>query len=411
MPRTLTAVAAALLLAPQPVRADVVLEWNAIAVATVRTQNPFAQARYVAITQLAVYEAVNAIVGQGEPFLGTINAPAWASVDAAAASAAHRVLTEYLPSSSLDDALANTLEDIPDGPAEDAGIATGRAAAEAMILLRANDGTQAPAFYTPGAPAPGAWQITPLCPAMGGVFLEWASATPFGIPSAAAFRASPPPALTSAQYAKDYDEVRRVGGISSAERPQDRTTVARFYAVTAGTAVWNTAARQIAAAQGRSISDNARALALLNMALADAAIASFETKYHYNLWRPITAIRDGYADGNDKTDGDIGFTPLVFTPCFPSYPSAHASTGYAGSEILRRLYGAGEHAIVLSNPIVPGVTLQYTTLKAITDDIDDARVYGGIHFRFDQDGGALQGREIATYLVKSKLRLFAADQE
>jgi len=228
--------------------------------------------------------------------------------------------------------------------------------------------------------------------------------TPFGIDSVASFMPGPPPSLTSNTYTKDYLEVKTVGSLSSTARPQDRADVVRFYAVSSPTRVLNDAARQVSVAQGRSLSDNARALALLNMAISDSLVTSFATKYHYNWWRPETAIRAGDTDDNPKTNPDASFVPFITTPCFPSYPSNHASGTGSGAEILRRLYGAGGHSITLSNPAVAGITLHYTTFKQITDDVDDARVYGGIHFRFEQEVGGRLGRDIATYIVKHDLR-------
>jgi hypothetical protein len=194
-----------------------------------------------------------------------------------------------------------------------------------------------------------------------------------------------------------------VGGVDSGNRPPDRTDVARFFAATTATFVWNTAAQQVSAALGRSLSQNARAFALLNMASSDALVASIETKYHYLLWRPVTAIRAGNTDDNPRTDGDIAWTPLINTPSFPSYPSAHASTSNAARRIAELLFGSHQ-AFTLSHPAVPGVTLNYATFADLTDDIDDARVYGGIHFRFDQEGGAKQGRQVAKYIYQRYLR-------
>ena len=168
--------------------------------------------------------------------------------------------------------------------------------------------------------------------------------------------------------------------------------------------VFNLAARQVAAAEGSSLSENARALALLNMASNDSLVASFWTKYHYKLWRPETAIFEGNLDGNAKTDADITYVPYILTPCFPSYPSNHGSGSNSAAEILRRVYGAGGHAITMANPAVPGVTFHYTRFNQITDDISDARIYGGIHFRFDQEAGADLGRDIGTYVYKHNLR-------
>jgi len=156
--------------------------------------------------------------------------------------------------------------------------------------------------------------------------------------------------------------------------------------------------------RGGTRSENARALALVNMAASDSLVASFLNKYHYNFWRPETAIRAGDTDGNPKTEADSAFLPFIPTPCFPSYPSNHASETNGGTEVLRRLYGEGGHSITLTNPAVPTIVLQYTTFQQIDDDVDDARVYGGIHFRTDQDAGARLGRAIGTAVYKHNLR-------
>lgn len=277
-----------------------------------------------------------------------------------------------------------------------------------MILLRTNDGSSPAQFKAPGPAVPGEWQATPSCPIVDGIvvgtFFHWQNVAPFGIPSAREFLLDPPPALTSNGYAKDYVEVMTVGSLTSTERPQDRADVVRFFQVSSPTLVFNQAARQVADAQGRSMCENARALALINMAINDSLVASFLNKYHYDFWRPETAIRAGDTDGNSKTNSDLTFLPFIATPCFPSYPSNHASGSYGGAEVLRRLYGAGGHSITLSNPAVPDITLQYTTFKQIIDDVDDARVYGGIHFRFDQVAGGRLGRAVATSVYKNNLR-------
>ncbi|MGH8613932.1 MAG: vanadium-dependent haloperoxidase, partial [Gammaproteobacteria bacterium] len=235
--------------------------------------------------------------------------------------------------------------------------------------------------------------------------VHFRNVTPFGIRSADQFRSDPPPALTSRRYTRDYKEVKAVGALDSTARPQDRADVAQFYAVFSDAPLWNTIARQVAAARGKSLSKNARAFALLNMALSDGGVAVLETKYYYNFWRPETAIRDGDRDRNPATDPDPSFAPFVVAPCFPSYPSGHATTSYAAREVIERVYGRGPHSITLLVPDVPGVTLKYTRLRDITDDIDDARVYGGIHFRFDQEEAAEQGRRLGAYVYEHNLGL------
>ena len=386
-------------------RADVVLDWNAIMQSTVSSQTPFPQARLAAITQLAVFEAVNAITHDYKPYLGTLSAPASASVEAAAASAAHDVLKNYLAANAaaLDTALANSLAAIPNGPAKTAGISIGQAAAAAMIAARANDGSSPAAFYLPSSTDPGVWQPTPSCTAAGGAFYQWRNVTPFGILSGSQFRLGPPPSLPSDRYTTTYNEVKTVGGVNSTARPVSRANVAQFYAAVTPVGVWNDVARQLSTAQGKSISENAHDFALINMAISDAAVATFDTKYHYNFWRPETAIHNAAMDGNNNTDPDPAFAPFITTPCFPGYPSAHGTLSTAAQIVMEQLYTGGQLSITLSNIAVAGVILQYTDLTQITDDIADARVYGGIHFRTDQDAGRTLGRKVGQYVYLHNL--------
>jgi PAP2 superfamily len=406
---------ATLLFRPAVAKADAVLDWNLIAVNTsiANSQSPFAQARYAAIVQLAVFEAVNAITRDYQPYLGSIVAPHGASADAAGIQAAYRVLSTYFlaSASTLGTARANSLALIPDGQAKSDGIATGDAAAFAMIALRANDGSSPAQFKIPGPAVPGDYQATPSCPIVNGIavgtFFQWQNVTPFGIPGVSEFLLDPPPALDSNQYAKTYNEVKTVGSASanSTERPPDRASVVLYYAASTPTQVFNQAARQVVAQEGgRSLSENARAFALINMALSDGAVTTFFNKYHYNFWRPETAIHAGDTDGNRKTDADPNWVPFIPAPCFPSYPSAHGTLSGAAAEVLRRLYGEAGHAITLSNPAVPTIVLHYGSFRQITDDISDARVYGGIHFRTDQVAGERLGDAIGKAVYQNNLR-------
>jgi membrane-associated phospholipid phosphatase len=207
-----------------------------------------------------------------------------------------------------------------------------------------------------------------------------------------------------------YNEVMTVGSLDSTEWPPDRANVALFYAASSPPQVFNQAAQQVAQEQGGSLSENARTLALINMAMSDSLVASFLNKYHYNFWRPETAIHAGDTDGNPKTAPDPSYVPFVVTPCFPSYPSNHGSAGNGAAEVLRRIYGGAGHSITLMNPAVPDIVLQYTSFKQITDDISDARVYGGIHFRTDQEAGAALGRAVGTAVYKNNLRPVRNDE-
>lgn len=398
------ALAAVFLLGVMPASGDVVIEWNAIMQSAVSGQNPFAQARSAAIAQIAVFEAVNAITLEYEPYLGTIEGPAGASTDAAAIAAAHRVLKTLFPlNTTIDDARAASLAAIPDSPQKEQGVAVGEAAATAILARRSADGSGSPQAHQPQGSSPGEWQLTPTCSA--GILLHWRNVTPFALESSAQFRSAPAPALTSRRYTKDFDEVKAVGGMTSALRPPGRADVARFYAAVLAVAAWNDAVRQIAAARAGTLTANARVFALLNIAISDALVSVMETKYHYRFWRPVTAIAAAAQDGNDGTSPDpLPFEPYVTTPCFPGYPSAHASASYAAATVLQRLFDVGGHDITLQSAAVPNVTLRYATLHEMTRDIDDARVYGGIHFRFDQDAGARQGFEIGRYVEKTLMR-------
>ena len=398
---------------PAPASAeDMVLKWNDIAARTAVATNPFNQARVMAIVQLSVFEAVNAITGKYEPYLNPAPAAAaGASVDAAVIIAAHRALTHYFPAATLalDTARDLDLGAIPGGPAKMAGMGAGLAAANAMIALRATDGSEPLTVFTPSSTLAGDYQLTTGCAA--GVFYNWQNVTPFGIPDATAFLLDPPTSLGSQQYTKDYYEVMTVGSSTSTDRPTDRAEVARLYAVSSPSFVLSMATRQISTAKGLSLSENARALALIMMGTNDSLVASFYNKYQYNLWRPETGIRNGAADDNGKTDGDAGFATFIPTPCFPSYPSNHASGTGGGLEVMRRLFGAAGHDITVTNNVpalgsLPAATItrHYSQLKTIADDVDDARVYGGIHWRFDQDAGNALGRAIATEVVKNNLR-------
>ena len=387
----------------------ILLEWNEIAVSTIGAQPPFPSARFMATVQLAVFEAVNSITGDYEPYLGTISAPPGASTEAAAVAAAHGVLKAFFPAqgATLDQKRANSLATIPDGQSKTDGIAVGEAAAAAMIANRTNDGSAPPQFHTPPNSDPYEWQSYAGCPPAGGAFKHWPNVKPFGIESSSQFRADPPPKLTSGRYAHDYNEVQAVGDVNSTLRPQDRTNVAIFYAAQPPHYGWNSVLRQIASTRNDGISRTARIAAVMNMSLSDAFITVFETKYFYRTWRPVTAIPRGDEDGNQQT-APSSFTPLILTPCFPSYPSAHGGGTGSALEVLERAYGR-HNSVTMTHPNAPGIVLNYTDLRDIIDDVSDARVFGGIHFRFDQDAGERIGRDVGRYINHNRLRPLHGD--
>jgi hypothetical protein len=404
--RALRATSCIVLIGTSAAHADAVTEWNAITEATIvaATPDPAERAHTAAIAQVAVFEAVNSIIGDYEPYRTKLQAPSGASPEAAAITAAHRVLVSLHAEQArqLDVSRDKSLSAIVDGAAKRDGIAVGMAAADAILALRAHDGFDIPVAYVPGT-KPGEYRPTP--PENLPAYRPWlGQVATFSIREGGQFRSAAPPPLHSKKYARDYEEVKRVGAVHSKERPQDRLQIAHFYEATDGERIYYPAARQVLAARPQSLSKNARLFALLAIAMWDSVIACFETKYRFNLWRPVTAIREGATDDNDKTAPDADWRAAVFTPPFPSYPSGHATFGAAARVVLEKELGPHGHSITLTNPAVPEIAFTYTTFRQITDDIDDARVFGGVHFRFDQEAGALMGERVGEYVLRHTLR-------
>lgn len=384
---------------------DVVTDWNAVMLATVRPQGAHIQSRIAAVTHIAMHDAVNAITNEYRSYGGRIAAPGSASIEAAAVTSAHRVLVTYVPASAaaLDAERTKALSAIPDGPGKTAGMQVGEAAAQAVLAMRSNDGSATQVPYTPNAAA-GYWQPTP--PAMAApAAVNWGGVVPFAMKSGDQFRPEPPPALKSKEYTRDYAEVKAMGAMEAAGRTQDRSWLAQYMAMTSPTQIWNPILEQLSAAEGMAVAEKARAFALMNMAIADAAIAVFDAKYHYNFWRPLTAIRGGELDDNTKTESDASFTSFINAPPYPSYPSGYGAFSNAARSVLERLFGRGPVRFALpANPALPEMNLQYTRVRQLTDDIDDARIYGGIHFRFDQDAAEEMGERIGRLVVNKQLR-------
>ena len=407
----------------RPARADAVTDWNEIMQRVVSVNvpgaapsNPLFQARWAAITQLAVFEAVNSITGDYEPYAGGFDPIPGAEPEAAAIAAAYYTLVELRPSLwvarpdlllQLTNEFSQALLALP-GDDHKAGVETGHRAADVMLALRANDGwlaaVSSPAYGTTGSPGD-------FDPAPAPAFLPgWGLVVPFGLDSGFQFRCPPPPAMHSGRYAADYNEVKLLGRAGpNPFRSLERENVARFYGAASPVQIWNTVARQESAAQGKTLSENARIFALINMAMMDATIAGWETKYFYRLWRPMAAIRRGDEDGNDLTEPDLSWAPLLPTPTHPSYASGHGTVSGAARVVLERIFGEHGQTLTLTHPALPGLVLNYTAWKQITDDISDARVYSGIHFRFDQEAGALQGRKVGNYLLRHYLRSACED--
>ena len=399
---------ALVLLGAMIAQADVVLDWNVIALKTTAAApfNPPLESRNLAIVHAAMFDAVNSIVGDFQPYVVELNPPKGASPDAAAAAAAHFVLVQLYPvqQTMLDSAYAASLSGIPDGPAKTDGITVGEAVAAQILALRASDGAGGAivAPYTPGS-LPGDWIPTP--PAFRAALDPgWGTVQPFFLREGSQFRPGPPPALISPKYTRDFSEIKEIGSATSSMRTQAETDLAHFWISTAPQ-IWNPAARLVSMTQGLTLSQNARAFALLNLAGADAFIASWDAKFTYNQWRPVTAIRAADTDGNPDTIADPGWTPLLVTPPFPDYIAGHTTYAGAAEEVLGGVFGEHPGIVInLTSATAPGVIEKYASFEEIAEGVVNARVLGGIHWRTSSERGRHVGQRVGTFAVRHFLR-------
>jgi hypothetical protein len=394
---------ALILLSVATARADTVLDWNIVALRTTAAApfNPPVESRSLAIVHAAMFDAVNSIIDAYHPYAVKLRAPNGASPDAAAAAAAHFVLARLYPSQQamLDTAYAASLLGISDGAHKDDGTTVGEAVAAQILALRAGDGAEAAIIepYTPGS-QPGDWIPTPQAfrPALDP---GWGTVRPFLLRKGSQFRPGPPPALTSTQYTHDFNEIKEIGSLTSGTRTRDQTDLARFWVSTAPQN-WNPAARQVAIAKGLTLSQNARAFALLNLAGADAFIACWDAKFTYNQWRPVTAIRAADGGNNPGTVADPAWTPLLVTPPFPDYIAGHTTYAGAAKQVLEHIFGRNPGVVMkLTSATAVGVVETYTTFEDIADGVVDARVWGGIHWRTSSVRGERVGEQIGTFAV------------
>jgi len=408
----LLALAGLALCAPLSVRADVVTNWNAIGLntSTAAGQGPSPQGRTLSIMHTAIFDAVNAINPRYTVYAVSPPVTQPASQESAAAAAGYGVLVRLFPAAkpALDAQYAASLALIPDGDAKTNGIAVGEFVAVAMVALRSNDGS-APISYTLPPAGLGIWRPTsPTPPASP----QWGGVTPFALESATQFHAPPPPELTSAEYTDDVNEVKLYGRATGSLRTDDQTEMARFW-VEPGTLQWNRIARAMAAERGTTLAENARLFALLNMAFADASIVVFETKYRFNFWRPIHAIRENdgttqYDDGNPDTVPDPTYTPLIVTPNHPEYLSGHCISSAAAAEVLTLVFGQNA-AFTTTSTSLAGVARSFQSFQDAAREVIDARVFGGIHFRRTCVLSNEIGRKIGKYAVKTQLQPISGD--
>jgi hypothetical protein len=390
---------AVLLLAAAPgVRADIVTDANARAAETVsRLPAPPITVRMMAIVQVSVFEAVNAITARYPAYRAKLAPAPGASIDAAVASATRTALLKLMPAqqAAIEADYQALMAGVPEGPAKAAGIALGEQAANAIVAMCADDGVMAPDAYRPHA-APGVYVPT-VVPAVA----HWGKRRPWAMSRGDQFRPAGPPVLTSETWARDYNEIKALGSRNSTVRTAEQTAIAKFWEATLPSVYWPIP-RAVAAGPGREVTDNARFLAVAAMAMDDALIAVFDAKYTYNFWRPVTAIRNGDTDGNDATDRDAGWTPFIDTPMHPEYPCAHCIVSGALAAVLSAEIGAGPVPTLRSASYTAGGAVRtWTSVSAFTQEVALARILDGVHYRNSTEVGSAMGQKIGELAVQS----------
>ena len=400
MKRALLLAAFAALAAPGIASANVVTDWNRTmidALETAKTPPPPA-ARAAAIVQVSVFDAVNGVARRYTPIHVQPAAPRGASREAAAVAAAHEALVALFPTQQalLDQRYAASLALLGSGRSVDRGLAWGSYVADQIVAWRAGDGFGAVLPPYVSVNLPGRWQPTP--PTMGPpLFRQFAAMTPFALSSPSQFLPEGPPPLTSRRYARDFNEVKALGSLTSMLRTPEETETAKFWQLDTPAAMWNRVADDLADADGTSLVPEARILARMNAALADATIAIWNAKNVYDTWRPITAIQAAASDGNPDTSPDPSWAPLLSTPQFQEYPSAHSGVSAAASSVLADAYGEDTSFRVLSAGL-PGVERDFTSFSSAVEQVVDARIFAGFHFRFSCEDAVKTGHEVADYV-------------
>lgn len=385
-------VVAASLLFSFTARADVITDWNTKA-GEIITQSGIGTPpanRVMAIVHTAVYEAANAITKRYPASRMQPRAEGGASVDAAVAAANRATLAKLLPSqqANIDSAYQTALLGIPDEAAKNAGIAVGEKAAAAMLAARADDGGATPEFYrpqtTPGVYVP---TVIPAAP-------QWPQRKPWLMTSASQFRPAPPPALTSDIWARDYNEIKAIGAKNSTQRTPEQSEVARFWEATLPP-IYHGVARSVANMPGRELTQNARLFMAVAQAMDDALIAVFDAKYHYNFWRPMTAIRNGDSDGSDATERDRSWTSFVDAPMHPEYPCAHCILSATLGTVLQAELGTNPTpTLTTTSSTAKGAARSWNTIEDFIREVANGRVYEGVHFRNSTEVGTAMGKQV-----------------
>jgi len=394
----------------QLLTADMVLRWNDILLDAVRTDKtaPPVASRAMAIVHTAIYDTVNSIDREYTPYQTMVDVHPRASKDAGVASAAYETLVALFPAqkATFDARRVSSLAEVPDGRAETDGINAGKSVAAAILARRAADGSSSTVTYTSGT-NPGDWQPTP--PALASPLLpQWPDVTPWTMRSGTQFRPGAPPALNSAKYAADFNQVKEIGSATSTTRTADQTEIAKFWANGSGTSTppghWNVIAQTVAESQHNSLEENARLFAMLNLALADAAIVSWDAKYEYDLWRPVTAIRQADTDNNTKTTADASWTPLLVTPPFQTYTSGHSTFSGAGAAVLKAFFGTDRVSFTLPSETSGVADRSFNRFSQAAAESGMSRIYAGIHFNFDNTAGLDSGKRLGNFVAANFLK-------
>jgi hypothetical protein len=381
--------------------ADVIMDWNAKAdaIAAEKQVLPAQQSRAMSMLHIAMFEAVNGIERRYTPYTLTLSADRSTSKEAAAAAAAYDVLLAIYPDQKavLDTALTASLSGIPETEGKSNGIVLGKKAAEGVIAFRTSDGSDAQESYRPHT-KPGVYvpTIVPLFSTIG-------TTTPWVMTSGSQFRPGPPPALDSETWTRDVNEIREIGARNSTVRTAEQTTIGRFWFLV-GPRTYNPIVRQAAMAKNMDVVDCARLFALTSIAGNDALVAVFDAKYQYNLWRPVTAIRNADIAQNPATPREQSWLPLGDTPMHPEYPCAHCITSAAISTVLQNIVGPEFGEFSLTSPTAPGVTRKWSRLQDYSDEVANARIYAGFHYRFSTEVGKDMGKKIGELTVATQLR-------
>jgi len=391
---------------PAAASANVITDWDEKAVAAVAPlaalggTMPYMAQRFMAMTHAAMFDAVNSIERRYKPYLVQLPAEPGTSKEAAAAAAAAAVLAtiDAKTGAEVKGALASYLASIPDDTAKSDGIKLGQAVAAKVLEARANDGSSAPDAYrprtTPGVYIPTAITINSM----------WPDMKPFALTSGSQFRPKPPIALESEEWARDYNELKDYGGQNSTKRTAQQTETARFWLIGAP-AAYHPFIRQLVTAKQMSMLDSARFMAFLALGLNDSFIAVLDAKYHYNFWRPITAIRNGDIDNNPATDREATWQPIAPTPMHPEYPCAHCILSGTVAGIIKTEFGTTDiPEIATTSPTAPGVTHRWTSVTAFAEEVANARIWAGFHYRSSTRVGTDMGLQIGEYVVRNLMQ-------